>query len=246
MERQKSSNPVLVRAFKRVEARVSSEPMTLGGTMRKTALMLALVVLGAYYTWDLYKGGSNVIPYAVGGAIGALVLGFVIPFNVSAAKYLAPIYAVLEGLFLGGISAIFELKYPGLPMRAVGLSFAVAFVMLALYYFRVIRVTQRLRSLVIAATLAILTYYLFSWLATAFFNFQPFDMSSSLPSIGFSLLVVGLAAFNLLLDFDLIEGGIERGAPKEFEWYGAFGLTVTLVWLYFELLRLLAKLGSRS
>ncbi len=235
-----------MRAFKRIETRVSSQPMTLNGTIRKTALMLILVVAGACYTWNSYKGGGNVMPYAIGGAIGALVLGFVIPFNMAMAKYLAPLYAVLEGLFLGGISAIFEVKYPGLPMRAVGLTFALAFVMLALYYFRVIRVTQRLRSLIIAATLAILTYYLFSWLATAFFNFQPFDMSSSLTSIGFSLLVVGLAAFNLLLDFDLIEGGIQRGAPKEFEWYGAFGLTVTLVWLYFELLRLLAKLGSRS
>lgn len=246
IQKQKSSNPVLAKAFKGMQTWSDSAPMTLKGTLQKTALMLLLVGCGAYYVWHLFGQGTNVMPYMLFGALGGLALAFIIAFKVERARYLAPIYALLQGLFLGGISAVIELKYPGVPMQAVGLTFTVAFIMLALYYFRVIRVTQRLRTVVIAATLAIMTYYFFSFIAAWLFNLQAFDMSNSLISIGFSILVVGLAAFNLLLDFDVIEGGVEQGAPKAYEWYGAFALTVTLVWLYFEILRLLSKLNSRN
>lgn len=246
IERQKSANPVLAKAFKEGKSWVSNTPMSVNGTLQKTAAMLALVACSAYYVWNAFMQGANVMSYAIGGAFAGFIVALIISFKVDTAKYLAPVYALLQGLFLGGISAMIETKYPGIPMRAVGLTFLVAFIMLALYYFRVIRVTERLRTVVVAATLAIATYYFFSWIASLFFHFQPFDMTASLPSIGFSILVVGLAAFNLLLDFDIIERGAQQGAPKQYEWFGAFALTVTLVWLYFEILRLLSKLNSRN
>ena len=164
------------------------------------------------------------------------------------AGYLAPLYGLLEGLFIGGISAIFNAafaeKYPGLVMQAVGLTFGVAISMFLLYNFRIIKATEKLKSVIIMATLGIGVFYLLTMLLRLFGVNVSFMYDSSLLSIGISIFIVAIAALNLILDFDMIEQGAQRGAPKFMEWYGAFGLLVTLVWLYLEILRLLSKLAS--
>jgi uncharacterized YccA/Bax inhibitor family protein len=181
----------------------------------------------------------------IGGAIGGLVLALITSFKPKIAQYTAPFYALAEGLLLGGLSAVLEAKYPGLVMKAVGLTFATLFAMLFAYKTGWIRATQKFKSGVIAATGGIMLFYLVSWILNMF-GFNMGFHSASLVSIGFSLFVVVIAALNLILDFDFIEKGAESGAPKYMEWYGAFGLMVTLVWLYVELLRLLAKFASRD
>jgi uncharacterized YccA/Bax inhibitor family protein len=163
---------------------------------------------------------------------------------------LAPLYALLEGLFIGAISAImnaaFAESYPGLVMQAVGLTFGVALAMFLLYNFRIITVTNKLRSIIMSATMGIGLFYLIVWIAGMFGFEMGFAFDSSPLSIGISLFIVGIAALNLLLDFDAIEKAAEMGAPKYMEWYGAFGLLVTLVWLYLEILKLLSKLNSKD
>jgi uncharacterized YccA/Bax inhibitor family protein len=161
---------------------------------------------------------------------------------------LAPLYALLEGLFIGGISAIFNAmfakNYPGLVMQAVGLTFGVAIAMFLLYNFRIIRATEKFKSVIIASTLGIGIFYLITLVLNMFGVNVSFMYDNSLLSIGISLFVVAIAALNLIMDFDMIEQGAERGAPKFMEWYGAFGLLVTIVWLYIEILKLLSKLSS--
>jgi uncharacterized YccA/Bax inhibitor family protein len=163
---------------------------------------------------------------------------------------LAPLYGLFEGLFIGAISAImnaaFAEKYPGLIMQAVGLTFGVAISMFLLYNFRIIKATERFKSVIFTATLGIGIFYLLTMVLRLFGVNVSFMYDSSLLSIGISLFIVAIAALNLIMDFDMIEQGAERGAPKFMEWYGAFGLMVTLVWLYLEILRLLSKLGSRN
>jgi uncharacterized YccA/Bax inhibitor family protein len=159
----------------------------------------------------------------------------------------APAYALLEGLALGGISAIFQMRYPGIAFEAVGLSFTTLFVMLFLYKARIIKVTQKFMIGVVAATGGIMLFY-FAEMILGFFGIHMFaSLNGSGPiGIGFSLFIVAIAALNLVLDFAFIEQGVNYGAPKYMEWYGAFGIMVTLVWLYLEMLRLLSKINSRS
>jgi uncharacterized YccA/Bax inhibitor family protein len=182
------------------------------------------------------------------GIFGGLIAAIAISFKPNWAGYLAPLYGLLEGLFIGGISAIlnaaFAEKYPGLIMQAVGLTFGVAIAMFLLYNFRIIRATEKFKSVIFTATLGIGIFYLLTMVLRLFGVNVGFMYDSSLLSIGISLFIVAIAALNLILDFDMIEQGAERGAPKFMEWYGAFGLLVTLVWLYLEILRLLSKLGS--
>ena len=186
------------------------------------------------------------MPFLIGGGIGGLILALVTVFKREWSGFTAPAYAVCEGLVLGGISAIFELKFPGIVMQAVALTFGTLFCLLMAYKTGLIRVTEKFRLGVFVATAAIALVYLVSFVL-GFFNLQvPFMVGSGLVSIGFSLFVVGIASLNLVLDFDFIEHGAEAGAPKYMEWYGAFGLMVTLVWLYIEILQLLAKLRGRD
>jgi uncharacterized YccA/Bax inhibitor family protein len=184
------------------------------------------------------------------GIIGGLISALAISFKPNWAPVLAPLYALLEGLFIGGISAImnaaFAESYPGLIMQAVGLTFGVALAMFLLYNFRIISATERFKSMVFTATLGIGIFYLITMVLRMFGVNVSFMYDSSLLSIGISLFVVAIAALNLIMDFDMIEQGAERGAPKFMEWYGAFGLMVTIVWLYIEILKLLSKLGSRD
>ena len=213
---------------------------------------MLMVIAGAAYNWQLFQElkQSTMTILMMVGAIGGFVIALGITFKPNWAAYLAPAYGLLQGLFIGGISAImnkvFEAKYPGLVMQAVGLTFGVALAMFLLYNFRIIKATEKFKSVIIASTLGIGIFYLITMVLNMFGVNVSFMHDSSLLSIGISLFVVAIASMNLILDFDMIEQGAERGAPKFMEWYGAFGLLVTIVWLYIEMLKLLSKLGSRD
>lgn len=254
-----SNNPVLKASvfsgtsFQSQSGAVTTQ-MTVQGTMAKTAFLLLAVTLSAAYTWKLaVDDPSRAMPWMIGGGIAGFIVAMVICFKPKMAPSLAVPYALLEGLFLGAVSAVVAQSVPadgavggGIVFQAVVLTFTTALSMLALYAFRIIRVTEKMRSIVMTATGALILFYLVSF-ALSFFGVQMGMLhGSGTLSIGFSLFVVGLAAFNLLLDFDLIERGARLGAPKAMEWYGAFALMVTLVWLYLEILRLLAKLSRRD
>lgn len=251
----KSGNPTLTQKMfdksMHVEAGLQGT-MSVRGAINKFGFLMLMVIAGAAYNWHLFEQGqsSMVSTLLMVGVFGGLITGIVISFKPNWAGYLAPLYGLLEGLFIGGISAIlnaaFAEKYPGLIMQAVGLTFGVAIAMFLLYNFRVINATERFKSVIFTATLGIGIFYLLTMVLRLFGVNVGFMTDSSLLSIGISLFIVAIAALNLILDFDMIEQGAERGAPKFMEWYGAFGLMVTLVWLYLEILRLLSKLGSRD
>ncbi|MDD2792453.1 MAG: Bax inhibitor-1/YccA family protein [Sediminibacterium sp.] len=226
--------------------------MTVKGAINKFGFMMLMLIAGAAFNWHLFQEGKTATAnmWMMVGIFGGLITAVAISFKPNWAQYLAPLYALLEGLFLGGISVImnnaFAESYPGLVMQAVGLTFGVAIAMFLLYNFRVINATQRFRSIVFSATLGIAIFYLLSMVLGLFGVNVNFMHDSSMLSIGISLFVVVVASMNLILDFDMIEQGAERGAPKFMEWYGAFGLMVTIVWLYIEMLKLLSKLSSRD
>ncbi|MCY1632874.1 MULTISPECIES: Bax inhibitor-1/YccA family protein [Marinifilum] len=249
----KSSNPVLSeRIFQTSRAEVYGETMTINGTVNKIAMLLFFVVAAASFTWGMVSVTStgeitsSVYPWMIGGAIGGLILALITVFKPKASPYTAPFYALFEGLFLGGISALMNAAYPGIVMQAVGLTFGVLFAMLFAYKTGLIKVTQKFKAGIVAATGGIMLFYLVTWIMNMFGIGNGFYYGSSLLSIGISLVIVVIAALNLVLDFDFIEKGAQSGAPKYMEWYGAFGLMVTLIWLYVELLRLLAKIANRD
>jgi uncharacterized YccA/Bax inhibitor family protein len=223
--------------------------MTLSGTVNKTGILLLCTIATAAWTWNSFMQTHD-IGFASSimmlGLLGGFVVALVTTFKMSWAPVTSPIYALLEGLALGGISAIFELKYPGIAMEAVALTFGTLFVMLLIYKTGLIKVTQKFRIGVVAATGGIAAFYFLTWVLS-FFHITIFSSvyGSGLIGIGFSLFVVAIASLNLVLDFDFIEQGVAAGAPKYMEWYGAFGIIVTLVWLYLEILILLSKLRSR-
>lgn len=222
------------------------QEMTLAGTINKSLILFLLLTASAIVIWWMAFNGMNPIVPAIGGAIVGLILVLISAFKPQYSPYLAPGYALFEGLFIGGVSAIFEAKYPGIVTQAVGATFVTFAVCLGLYKYRIVKVTEQFKSVVLAATLAIATYYLISWLFSMFTSFVPVHYGSSLMSIGISIFVIVIAALNLFLDFDRIEKGAEQKMPKYMEWYGAMGLMITLVWLYVEFLRLLSKLSSRD
>jgi uncharacterized YccA/Bax inhibitor family protein len=226
----RSGNPVLQdKAFQGLP--VTGERMTMNGTITRTALLLALAILSGGWTWNTFMTA------AAGGNTAAVTT-----FAQRWAGITAPLYALAEGFALGGISSVLELRYPGIVLQAVMLTVGVLAAMLLLYRSGLIKVTDKFRMGVVAATGAIALLYLVDIGLRAFTSVQiPFIHESGALGIGFSLLVVGLAALNLVLDFDMIERATEQGAPKYMEWYCAFALMVTLVWLYMELLRLLSK-----
>lgn len=222
-----------------------NQTMTVAGTINKSFILLLLLVAGAFGTWNMTSNGENPIVFTIGGAIVGFILVLITTFKPHLSTYLSPAYAVAEGLFIGGISAIFERMYPGIVIQAVSCTFATFLVCLGLYKYKIVQVTEKFRSVVIAATAAIAVYYLFSWIATFFISYQPVHYGNSLMSIGISIFVIVIAALNLFLDFDQIEKGAAQKAPKYMEWYGAMGLMITLVWLYIEFLRLLSKLNRK-
>ncbi|MBY0481105.1 MAG: Bax inhibitor-1/YccA family protein [Chitinophagaceae bacterium] len=251
----KSGNPTLTEKMFDKSSTIDAANqgvMSVRGTINKFGFLMFMVIAGAAYNWQVFeqKGPESMQVWMIVGMIGGLIAAFAIMFKPNWAGFLAPAYALLEGLFIGGISAIFNAmfaqKYPGLVMQAVGLTFGVAIAMFLLYNFRVIKATEKFKSVIIASTLGIGIFYLITLVLRMFGVNVSFMYDSSLLSIGISLFVVAIAALNLILDFDMIEQGAERGAPKFMEWYGAFGLLVTIVWLYIEMLKLLSKLGSRN
>ncbi|MAD28075.1 MAG: hypothetical protein CMP00_00225 [Woeseiaceae bacterium] len=245
----RSGNPALNDNTFRNEGRVIGQTMTLQGTVNKTGLLLSILVLTAMYTWNLFFQTGNpaaVMPIATGGAIGGLILALVTIFKKTWSPITAPIYAALEGLFLGGISAIFEYQYPGIVIQATGLTLGTLASLLILYKLGIIQPTENFRLMIVSATMGIAVLYFINMIMNMFGSTGiGFIHSNGLFGIGFSLFVVAIAALNLVLDFDFIEQGAEMGAPKYMEWFGAFTLMVTLIWLYLEMLRLLAKLRSR-
>lgn len=219
--------------------------MTIEGTVSKTALMLALVVLGAGLAF-MQGGRPAMYPLMLLGGVGGLVVALTTTFKPTWARVTAPVYALLEGLLIGGVSFLAQQSFPGIIVPAVGLTFATMACMLAAYRSGLIRATEQFKLGVVAATGGIMLFYLVEF-GLSFAGIRlPMLHDGGLLSIGVSLFVVGLAALNLVLDFDFIEQGAREGAPAYMEWYGAFGLTVTLVWLYLEVLRLLSKLQSRD
>jgi uncharacterized YccA/Bax inhibitor family protein len=243
----RTSNPALnEKAFQGQVA--LGDAMTLQGTVNKTGLLLLCVVITAAWTWGLSHSNQPdaAIPWMTGGLIGGFVVALVTIFKKNWAPITAPLYALLEGFALGGISAFFEKLYPGVAIQAIGLTFGTLFVMLLAYKTGIIRATQGFKIGVIAATGGIAVFYLVEMVLGIFFHVTvPAVNGSGFWGIAFSLFVVIIAALNLVLDFDMIETGVQRGAPKYMEWYGAFGLMVTLIWLYLEILRLLAKARRR-
>ncbi|MEO7769020.1 MAG: Bax inhibitor-1/YccA family protein [Ferruginibacter sp.] len=251
MDLFKSGNPTLSeKAFKQTGYLDYNNSMTVRGTLNKFGFMFLMLMGTAYYSWKEFAGGGNVQPLIWGGMIGGFVVALVIMFKKEWSPYLAPLYALLEGLFIGAVSAYyneaFAAKMPNIIMNAVGLTFGTAIAMYLLYTFKIIRATEKFKSIVLTATAGIAIFYLIAMVMRMFGVQMAFLHEGSLMGIGFSLVVVAIAALNLILDFDMMEQGAAAGAPKYMEWYGAFGLMVTLVWLYLEILRLLSKLAGRK
>jgi len=225
--------------------------MTINGTAQKTLFLLLLAFGSACFTWSktVSAVGANpgaAMPWALGGLVVGFIAALVICFRHTWAPALAPVYALAEGLFLGGVSASLEVSYPGIVIQAVGGTFGTLLGLLLAYQSGLVRATENFKLGIVAATGGICLVYLISMIG-GFFGFPvPFIHEAGPIGIGFSLVVVVIAALNLVLDFDFIEQAAERGAPKYLEWYGAFALMVTLVWLYMEILRLLSKLRSRD
>ena len=243
----RSNNPVLKeRMFAGQVA--AGEAMTIQGTVNKTGLLLLFVVVTAAWTWGLSHSETPeaAIPWMLGGLLLGFVTALVTVFKNNWAPITAPIYALCEGLALGGISAMFNRAYPGIAIQAVSLTFGVLAVLLLAYKAGIVRATRGFKLGVIAATGAIMLVYLANMVMALFFHTQMSFLYSSTPlGIGISVVIVIIAALNLILDFDLIETGARMGAPRYMEWYGAFALMVTLIWLYLEILRLLAKTRRR-
>ncbi len=243
-----TSNPAFsAEAFVRARgAAAGPNAMTIQGAITKTGVLIACALIPAVMVWNMYmQGNQAAMGYATIGAIAGLVFALATCFVPTWAPVTAPLYAVAEGVFLGGISAVFETRYPGIVGPAMISTFGVLICMLAAYRTGLIRATEKFKLGVVAATGAICLVYLASMVFSLFHVAVPFIHSSSPIGIGFSVVVVIIAALNLVLDFDLVERGAQSGMPKYMEWYCAFALMVTLVWLYLEILRLLSKMRER-
>ena len=250
----KSGNPAFSeKTFQQSIVVDQSQVMTERGTLNKFFLLFLLVMGTASLTWNAFSQGKDITVWLWGGLIGGFIIAMILIFKPIWATFLAPVYALFEGAFIGGVSATYNYAFKGaatgaaggIVMQAVGLTFAVVIAMFALYRFRVIKATEKFKSVIIIATAGIAVFYLLALVLRLFHVDMPLIHSSGTLGIVFSLVVVCIAALNLILDFDRIEQGAAMGAPKYMEWYGAFGLLVTIVWLYLEILRLLAKLNRR-
>jgi uncharacterized YccA/Bax inhibitor family protein len=253
-----TSNPAfsqdIFAGYEQVYGAPRTTTMTVQGTVGKTFALLAILIATGIWSWNATASGQLAFGALLGSMLGGFVVAMITIFRPTAAPWSAPLYAACEGVFLGSLSQIIDVQYGvkvrgvalnGIAMQAASLTCGVMFVMLFLYATRIIRVTDKLRAGIVMATGALCMFYLVAVVLSMFRVEVPLIFSSSLYGIGFSLFVVGLAAFNLLLDFDFIEHCARSGAPKYMEWYGAFGLMVTLVWLYLEILRLLRKLADQ-
>jgi uncharacterized YccA/Bax inhibitor family protein len=245
-----SGNPTLSEnIYNRTLDHTGQETMTVRGSINKFGFLMLMVIVGAVYSWNLSEFRMPTMMTLMWvGLIGGFITALVITFKPTWAGFLSPLYGLLEGFFIGAISAIINLafaeKYPGIVIQAVGLTFGVALAMFLLYNFKIIRATQKFKSVIIASTAGIAIFYLITLVLRMFNVDLPFMYNASPLGIGISLFVIAIAALNLILDFDRIEQGAAMGAPKYMEWYSAFGLLVTIVWLYIEILRLLSRIAS--
>ena len=239
------ANPILNEKFAEQERVLQGEPMSVNGTIQITAFLGILLVAAAVFTWTRMSLGYTDLAAMLTGV--GLIVGFILALIISFTrnKYLVPVYAVCEGLFLGGVSATFEASYPGIVSQAVAGTFAALFSMLILYRANVIRCTDKFRSVIFIATLSIAAVYLINFIGSFFHMHVPLIDASSPAGIAVSVGICIVAALNLIIDFDFIECGAQNMLPKDYEWFGAFGLMVTIVWLYLEILRLLAKMQDR-
>lgn len=247
----KSGNPALnEKTFTKSFTYTDTEAMTVKGTLNKFGILFLMTMATAGLAWKMVYSGVDVTTYMWVTVFAALGVAVIIAFKMQWAPYLAPVYALLKGFAVGAISAFYNYAFekiaPDIITQAVALTFGVVIAMFLLYKFNIIRATQTFKKIVITATMGIAVFYLIA-IGLQFANINiPFLHEGSMFGIIFSLVVVALAAMNLILDFDMIENGAKAGAPKFMEWYGAFGLLVTIVWLYLEILRLLSKLASRK
>lgn len=258
-----SSNPILnPKAFSGHVYDVGGNAMTVNGTVNKALILLALLLVPAFFAWSkvagLYSATSEeaalqqagiikqMLGWSIAAGVGGFVIALVLAFKRAWAPVLAPIYALLQGVVIGGASAFYEMQFPGIVLNAAGLTIAVMLCLLAVYKMGWIKVTRGFALGMTIAIGAIALIYIINFIASLFGHPMPMIHGNGPIAIGFSLFVVGIAAFSLILDFDMIERGAEQGMPKYMEWYAAFGLMVTLIWLYMEILRLLAKMRSRD
>lgn len=241
------SNPVFNQNVMQGERVLDSEPMTVNGAINKTFILFAILLAASFVVWNAFFSGfvDKVMMLSTFGFVTSIISFIVIMFNKNALKIAAPVYAASEGLVLGGISAMFETKYPGIAIQAIVMTFAALFSLLVLYRAGVIKCTEKFRSVIFISTLSVAGVYIIDFIGSFFGMHVPGLTSSSTLGIGISLLVVVIAALNLIIDFDFIEQGAQKMIAKNYEWYGAFGLMVTLVWLYLEILNLLAKMRDR-
>jgi uncharacterized YccA/Bax inhibitor family protein len=250
MRATRSSNPALSGRILEQVSRGTADTgvMTINGTINKVGLMLLLVIAAAAYTWNRVTASApgNMGIYAIGGAIGGFITAIITVFRPRSSPVTGPIYAILEGLFLGSITAVINKAYPGVAFQAVLLTIGTLFTMLFLYRSKRIRATPRFRRGVFMATGAVFFAYLVSWIMSLLGVPVGYMNSGGTVGIIINLVIIVIAALNLIMDFDFIERGAGMGAPKFMEWYGAFGLMVTLIWLYIEFLRLLARFGNRG
>ena len=219
--------------------------MTVGGTVNKTAILLLVLTMTFIWSWKkviTFGDVAAMYPWMIGGAVVGLILALVTAFVPKFSPFTSPLYALAEGVFLGAFSAFMELQYPGVAFQAALLTFATLFAMLGAYKTGLIKVTEKFRMGIVAATGAIFLVYMATFILGFFGITMPFIHDSGPIGIGISLVIIVIAALNLVLDFDFIDRGAAQGAPKYMEWYGAFGLLVTLIWLYIEFVRLLSKL----
>jgi uncharacterized YccA/Bax inhibitor family protein len=242
----KSGNPVLKKNVFDGYPQVSEDAdvMTIQGTVNKTGFLLFTLIIPALYTWNLFNQTmefDTIAPYFFIGVVGGLVTGLIISFNKQLSPYLAMIYAAFEGLAIGGISALLEFKYPGIVIESLILTFSIFLCLLVIYKLEIIKATENFKLIVASATSGVAIYYLICF-GLSFFGIRaPLINDNSMSGIVFSLIVIVIAAMSLVVDFDFIEQGAAKRVPKYMEWYGAFGLMVTLIWLYLEIIRLLAK-----
>jgi uncharacterized YccA/Bax inhibitor family protein len=243
----KTSNPALNEKTFEGRVAVAGEAMTLQGTVNKTGVLLLCVVITSAWTWGIAhsQAPEAALPWMMGGLVGGLVFALATIFKKEWSPITAPVYALCEGLVLGGISALLERTYPGIAIQAMGLTFGVTAVMLMLYRTGVLRATPKFTVGVVAATGGIFVVYMVDLVLGMFGRHVPLLNSSGPLGIGVSAVIVIIAALNLILDFDFVETGVHARAPKYMEWYGAFGIMVTLVWMYMEILRLLSKIRQR-
>lgn len=240
----RTSNPAFNRYFWKKTKTYSKTKMSIGGIIFKSLFMLALVTTTASYTWKLYFEGLETKWYTAIGMFVAIFCSLFISFKHNSAKYLLPIYALAKGLFLGGISAIAHKRFPNLPFQAIGVTITTFFVMLLLYKWKIIRVTREFRAIIITASATIFMFYFVGWILH-FLGFQvPHLWGTSWIAIGFNVIAAMVASFSLLLDFYYIDKQVGR-YPKDREWLATWGLLITLIWLYVEVLRLMKKLAIR-